>query len=92
MLFADVLSLHLVTFLMFFILVIYDSTILHILATRMGSATPCRNRVLSMAATFGSIGEFEEGKDWPQNVECLTHFFAAMGLQKTRRNGQCFCQ
>ena len=33
-----------------------------------------------MAATFGSIGGFEEGEDWPQYVEYLTHFFAANGI------------
>ena len=39
-----------------------------------------------MAATFGSIGEFEEGKeDWPQYVERLTHFFAANGIAEDKR-------
>jgi len=35
-----------------------------------------------MAATFGSIGGFEEGEDWPQYVECLTRYFAANGIAK----------
>ena len=39
-----------------------------------------------MAATFGSIGEYEEGKeDWPQYVERLEHFFAANGIVEDDR-------
>ena len=39
-----------------------------------------------MAATFGSIGEYEEGKeDWPQYVERLEHFFAANGIKEDDR-------
>jgi len=44
-----------------------------------------------MAATFGSIGEFEEGKeDWPQYVERLTHFFAANGIAEDEKKRSVF--
>ena len=44
-----------------------------------------------MAATFGSIGEFEEGKeDWPQYVEHLTHFFAANGIAEDEKKRSVF--
>ena len=44
-----------------------------------------------MAATFGRIGEFKEGKeDWQQYVERLGHFFAANGITEENKKRSVF--
>ena len=41
-----------------------------------------------MAALFGHIGEFVEGREqWPQYVERLKHFLAANGITDAERKG-----
>ena len=39
-----------------------------------------------MAALFGHIGEFIQGREqWPQYVECLKHFLAANRITNAKR-------
>ena len=44
-----------------------------------------------MAALFGHIGEFVEGREqWPQYVERLKHFLAANGITDAERKRDIF--